>query len=298
MRALDNEDRATSVVRKGRGSNTAQFVALNRALGSLAPTVPGFEDPIAEHFLNDRWRKKVSDMRKALAAGRRKSPYPYWFRGMGVFNQFRKVVLDDALQQALPFEQLVVLGAGLDGRAWSLPGLESAIVFEVDHPETQQWKRDRARDTKLTAREVRFVGMDFIQDDLVTKLGEAGYDPKRSSFWLWEGVSMYLSPSDNVRTLGAVARLSSSGSHLAMTYMAKKNGKVPRSWLLAFLGEPARSAYTVEELAQVVAASGWVTESNTGIEDWMNRLTPTLDLTEKKVGLQWGERIWVGRRSH
>jgi methyltransferase (TIGR00027 family) len=284
-------------VRKGRGSSTAQFVALNRALGSLAPTVPGFGDPIAEHFLNDRWRKKVSNMRVALAAGRRKSPYPFWFRGMGVFNQFRKVVLDEALQQAVPFEQLVVLGAGLDGRAWSLPGLESSIVFEVDHPETQQWKRDRARGTKLLAREVRFVGMDFIEDDLATKLGEAGYDPKNSSFWLWEGVTMYLSPSDNAKTLEAVARLSSSGSHLAMTYMAKKNGKLPRSWFLAFLGEPVRSAYTVEELAQAVAASGWVTESNNGIEDWINRLTPALDLTEEKVGLQWGERIWVGRRS-
>ncbi len=284
-------------MKKSRGSNTAQFVALNRALGSLAPTVPGFSDPIAEHFLNDRWRKKVSDMRGALAAGRRKSPYPFWFRGMGVFNQFRKVILDEALQQAAPFEQLVVLGAGLDGRAWSLPGLESVIVFEVDHPETQQCKRDRAQGTKLVAKEVRFVGMDFTQDDLATKLAEAGYDPKSSSFWLWEGVTMYLSPSDNAKTLVAAARLSCSGSHLAMTYLAKKDGKAPRSWLLAFMGEPVRSAYTVEELAQAVATTGWVTESNTGIEDWINCVTPTLDLTEKKVGFQWGERIWVGRRS-
>lgn len=79
--------------------------------------------------------------------------------------------------------------------------------------------------------------------------------------------------------------------------LGKKDGKAPRSWLLAFMGEPVRSAYTVEELAQAVATTGWVTESNTGIEDWINCVTPTLDLTEKKVGFQWGERIWVGRRS-
>jgi methyltransferase (TIGR00027 family) len=283
-------------VRRGNASRTAQFVALNRALGALAPTVPGFGDPIAEHFLDDRWRKKVEDMREALAAGRRTSPYSSWFRGMGVFNQFRKVILDEALQRAIPFEQLVVLGAGLDGRAWSVPGLKPAIVFEVDHPDTQAWKRDRAQQMQPLAREVRFVGMDFTQDDLATKLGEAGYDPGRSSFWLWEGVTMYLSPDDNRKTLGSVAQLASPGSHLAITYLAKKDGKVPRSWLLAFLGEPVRSAYTVEEMTEAVAASGWVTESNTGIEDWKTRLTPTLDLTEKKVGLQWGERIWVGRR--
>ncbi len=49
--------------------------------------------------------------------------------------------------------------------------------------------------------------------------------------------------------------------------MAKKDGKVPRSWFLAFLGEPVRSAYTAEELALAVAASGWVAESNTGIKE-------------------------------
>jgi methyltransferase (TIGR00027 family) len=284
-------------MRKRRGSNTAQFVALNRALGSLAPTVPGFSDPIAEYFLNDRWRKKVNDMRRKLAARHRKSPYPFWFRGMGVFNQFRKVILDEALQQEAPFKQLVVLGAGLDGRAWSLTGLESTIVFEVDHPETQQWKRNRALGTKLVAKEVRFVGMDFTQDNLATKLREAGYNPESSSFWLCEGVTMYLSPGDNEKMFTAAARLSCSGSHLAMTYMAKKDGKVPRSWLLAFMGEPVRSAYTLEELAQSMAVTGWVTESNTGIKDWINRVMPALDLTEKKVGLQWGERIWVGRRA-
>lgn len=283
-------------MRNGRGSNTAQFAALNRALGALTPTVPGFSDPVAECFLDSRWRKKVNEVRVALAAGRRKSPYPPWSRGMGVFNQFRTVVLDEAVKQAMPYEQLVVLGAGLDGRAWRLRGLESTIVYEVDHPDTQRSKRERAQDTWLLAADVRFVGMDFTRDDLALKLADAGYDSRKSSFWLWEGVTMYLGPGDNARTLTTIARLSAPGSRLALTYMAKKNGKVPRSWLLALLGEPVCSAYTLAELAHTVKASGWTTESDTGIEEWKHRLAPGLDLTEKKVGLQWGERIWVGRR--
>lgn len=285
-------------MRKGTGSNTAQFVALNRALGALTPAVPGFSDPVAEHFLNNRWRKRVNDVRVALAAGHRKSPYALWSRGMGVFNQLRTVVLDEAVKQAMPFEQLVVLGAGLDGRAWRLRGLESTVVYEVDHPDTQRWKRERAQDMWLLAGDVRFVGMDFRRDDLAMKLSDAGYDSRKSSFWLWEGVTMYLSPSDNARTLATVARLSSSGSRLALTYLAKKDGKVPWSWVLTLLGEPVRSAYTLEELAHTVRGSGWATESNTGIDEWKYRLAPDLDLSEKTVGLQWGERIWVGRRGN
>jgi methyltransferase (TIGR00027 family) len=211
-------------------------------------------------------------------------------------SEARKVILDEAIQQAMPFEQLVVLGAGLDGRAWSLPGLESTTVFEIDHPDTQTWKRERAQSVNLLAKEVRFVEMDFTQDDLATKLRQSGYNSNRSSFWLWEGVTMYLSPSDNAKTLSAIASLSSSDSCLVITYMAKKNGKVPRSWFLAFLGEPIRSAYIVDELAQAAAIAGWETVSNTGIEDWKNRHTPSLNLTEKKVGLQWSERIWLARR--
>jgi methyltransferase (TIGR00027 family) len=282
-------------VRNGRGSRTAQFVALNRALGNLAPTVPGFSDPVAEHFLDSRGRRKVSHVRTAVAAAPKKSPYPSWFRGMGVFNQFRTMVLDKAIEHAMPFDQLVVLGAGLDGRPWRLRGMESSIVFEVDHPDTQRWKQERAQDVWLLAKEARFVGMNFELDDLGTKLIEAGYDSGKSSFWLWEGVSMYLSFEDNEKTLTAIAGLASPGSWLALTYLSKNNGKIPRSWFLTLLGEPVRSAYSVEELAHTVEVSGWESESDTGIEDWKLFLAPTLELTEKDVGLQWGERIWVGR---
>ncbi len=107
---------------------------------------------------------------------------------------------------------------------------------------------------------------------------------------------MYLTPSDNAKTFTAVARLSSPGTHMALTYLARKDGKVPRGWFLALVGEPVRSAYTVAELTHTVQVSGWTTESNTGIEEWKNRLAPDLDPTERKIGLQWGERIWVGRR--
>lgn len=281
-------------MRPGKGSSTAQFVACSRALGTLAPTVPGFGDPLAERFLNSRFRKKVARRQKALENGRNKSPYDFWFQGMGVFNQFRKVILDRAITRALPLEQLVSLGAGLDGRAWSLPGLDKTTVFEVDHPDTQQWKRKQAIGLNPIAKDVRFIEMSFSNDGLAQRLSTAGFDQKKTTFWLWEGVTMYLTPNDNVKTLTSIADIWSPGSGLALTYMVKKDGRVPHSWFLALLGEPILSAYTMDELGQTTHSAGWITESNTGIEDWKAMLTPDLYLTEKAVGMQWNERVWIG----
>ncbi len=84
-------------------------------------------------------------MRSQLLSGERKSPYPFWQRQMGVFNQFRTVILDRAIASGPPAEQLVILGAGLDSRAWRLDGLKDTVVFEVDHPGSQAWKRERFR---------------------------------------------------------------------------------------------------------------------------------------------------------
>src|SRR5580693_8168058 len=101
-------------MRSGKQSRTAQFVALNRALGTLSPQVPGFSDPLAVEFLPEKWRKKVAAAKASLARNPGRSVYPAWARGMGVFNQFRTVIFDRAIAAALPIPQLVILGAGLD----------------------------------------------------------------------------------------------------------------------------------------------------------------------------------------
>lgn len=281
-------------MREGKASNTAQFVAYNRALANLAPQVPGFSDPVAEQFLNDGRKHKLEQMRAKIANDSSISPLPFWFRGMGIYNQFRTVMLDRAIRSAMPFDQLVVLGAGLDGRAWRMPELAQAVVFEVDHPATQDFKKEKISGLKPLAKEVRFVPMDFTKDDLGSKLQAAAFDKDKKTFWLWEGVTMYLTPEQVVQDLASMKSLSSSGSRLAFTYMARKNGKIPSSWFLALLGEPARSAFSLEELDQMASNTGWKTMSNTGIADWMPELTPNLKLTERSVGLQWNERIWVG----
>ena len=219
---------------------------------------------------------------------------------MAIFNQFRTAVLDGAILAALPFEQLVILGAGLDGRAWRLPGLKDTVIFETDHPDTQAMKKERATTLRADAREVRFVPVDFGKDDLSSRLGQAGFDPNRKSFWLWEGVTMYLTAADVQKTLATVGQLSTSSSQLALTYMADTKLSIStRLFLLGFglmTGEPMRSTFNAEGLRALARSCGWDTLSNTGIDDWKPKLAPNLSLTKRQVGLQWNERIWIGRR--
>lgn len=276
-------------MRKQKASNTAKMVAYQRALGNLLPAVPGFADPVAELLLPEKWRKKVERVRDRLPS----SPFPFWYRGMGIFNQFRTVVLDKAIALALPFEQLVILGAGFDGRAWRLPGLENTTVFELDHPATQSLKRRQATDQSLKAKEIHFVGTDFTVNNLATGLDGAGFKRDAKTFWLWEGVTMYLKPNEVAATLSSIAGLSGRESRVAFTYMGKKDGKVPGSLFLHLIGEPIRCGFSDKEITELAHKSEWCLAENTGIEDWIRELSPGLDLTQRKVGMQWYERIGV-----
>ena len=284
-------------MRSGKPSRTAQFVGYNRALGDLAPQVPGFSDPMAAQFLPGKWKKKIERTRRSLSAHPGKSPYPFWLRGMGLFNQFRTVVLDRAIASAAPIAQLVILGAGFDTRAWRLDALRDATVFEVDHPDTQALKRERAAAIPTKARQIRFVATDFHRDDMAASLRAAGYDSRRPAFWLWEGVTMYLRPEAVAANLEAVASLSAPGSHLAMTYLSKDRGRIPRSLFLALLGEPVRSAYSPAEISGLAKTYGWACTADSGIEDWLRDLAHGLRLTKRQAGLQWFERIWVAEKS-
>lgn len=283
-------------MRTGRASRTAQFVAYHRALGTLAPRVPGFSDPLAMDALPEKWQRRIRRTQRALATNPNRSPYPFWVRGMGLFNQFRTVVLDRAINSALPVPQLVILGAGFDTRAWRLPGLEHTTVFEVDHPDTQALKKQRAGKWPAKAREVRFVAADLRHDHLASVLETAGYDKSIPTFWLWEGVAMYLTPSQVAANLAAFGSLSAPGSGLALTYLSKDRGRTPQSLFLALLGEPVRSAFSPDEMTATAAPGGWATVADTGIEDWLRTYTPGLRLTRRQVGMQWFERIRVSEK--
>jgi methyltransferase (TIGR00027 family) len=168
----------------------------------------------------------------------------------------RTVAIDEAVRDA-GSPQVVILGAGLDGRAWRMRELRGVQVFEVDHPDSQREKRVRVSTLEQIARDVRFVPVDFARDRLDDALEAADHDPALSTTWIWEGVVMYLATPDIEATLGVIQRRSASGSRLILAYHSPALMLRLVGLLVRRVGEPLRSAFTADEMRTLLAKFGF-----------------------------------------
>lgn len=254
-------------MREDQASFTARIVALARALASDAS---GPLDSTASTMLDARWldRARPRGLSRRVVS----------LLSAGVFDHvaLRTRRIDDAVSEA-DSPQLVILGAGLDGRAWRLDSLNDAIVYEVDHPATQRLKRKRLGTMDPVAREVRFVSVDFERDSLLEELIRAGFDPQRKATWIWEGVTMYLEPETVRGTLRILGELSAPGSTLVVTY-ATRQSVIFRAGLervvdLAFgvLGEPLPGLTTKSDFQAMVNRAGWTPIHDENDQDMQRR---------------------------
>jgi methyltransferase (TIGR00027 family) len=99
-------------------------------------------------------------------------------------------------------DQYVILGAGLDSFAYRSPLARTVRVFEVDHPDTQDWKRGLTRPP--APETLTFVPVDFERDVTAEKLFEHGFDATRPAFVSWLGVTMYLTAEAIDQTLATI----------------------------------------------------------------------------------------------
>jgi methyltransferase (TIGR00027 family) len=176
--------------------------------------------------------------------------------GLSQMMVARTVAIDDAVRAAAS-PQLVILGAGLDGRAWRMPELRDRVVFEVDHPDSQRTKRERSAGLTPMAQDIRFVPVDFERDRLDDALATAGHDPARATTWIWEGVVMYLTPADVEATLAVIARRSSPGSRLIVAYHSPAWMLRLATLLRPWPAEPFRSTFTSEAMRALLARHGF-----------------------------------------
>jgi len=126
-------------------------------------------------------------------------------RAMTVRTRF----IDEALERAIAggAAHVVILGAGLDSHAYRFRELlANARVFEVDRPATQALKKQRVEEVLGgPPPNLSYVPIDFQRDDLAEVLRLHGHDQAQHTFFIMEGVTMYV-PEDGVRaTLGYVA---------------------------------------------------------------------------------------------
>ncbi len=246
-------------MRADRPSSTAAIVAAARAITHHTGTVQGFSDPYAERLLPASYQRRV-----AIGAYRRMVR-----PGAHLFG-LRTVAIDQGIRQAPNLEQLVILGAGLDARAWRLPELTDLPVFEVDHPSTQRYKRERIQSWESRPKH-HFVAVDFERDSLDERLESAGHDPDRGTVWVWEGVTMYLYSDAIDATLETVASRSAQQSRLLVTYLQPSFARDAVGVFTRLVGEPVRSAIRPEEMADRLGRFGFeVARDECGV-DWHER---------------------------
>lgn len=259
-------------MKAGRPSRTARFVTLGRALADAGLShIPDFHDPTARVFLSEKGKQTLAKVERA-AREVKNSVRVAMTRGYADIMGLRTVVIDAAVRDALArgAKQLVILGAGFDGRAWRMPELAGVSVFEVDHPATQAEKRARVPELPPPVGIVSFVPVNFARDSLDAALERAGHDRSSPTCWIWEGVVMYLTRDAVNATLAAIAGRSAPGSTLIVNYHSIHRRLFMRL-ALRWIGEPQLSAWTPCDMAADLRAAGFVVSDDSGVVDWNER---------------------------
>ena len=255
-----------------RPSRTANIVALGRAVADAGLShVPEFRDPTARVFLNEKGKQSLAKTMHAARAGKGGIGLEM-ARVMADLIALRTAAIDAAVHDAVAAgaTQLVILGAGYDGRAWRMPELAGVRVFEVDHPATQGDKRAHLSELPPAIGLVSLVPIDFERESLGEVLDRAGHDRSSPTCWIWEGVVMYLTRDAMRATTEGIASRSGPDSTLIVNYHTLHRRFFARL-MFRLIGEPQISAWTPAEIAADLRSVGLVVREDSGMADWNDR---------------------------
>ena len=238
----------------GQFSRTARGAALHRAAHQIFENGAIFRDPYAAAILAMTPEQVAADAVND-ERGRR----------MRLFIAARARFAEEGLANAVSrgVRQAVVLGAGLDTFALRNPHADQGLrVFEVDHPDTQAWKRERLAEMGVARPSLAFAAVNFERDDLIERLVAAGFDATRPAYFIWLGVTPYLSREAVLATLAAIAKL--PGGEVAFDYTEGRDRHKGESLgfhdellaRVAALGEPIIGALDPADLSRDLLALG------------------------------------------
>jgi methyltransferase (TIGR00027 family) len=262
-----------------QSSRTAEHMAFFRALETKRPPRARlFSDPYAASFLSSGFRRALR-VASIPVLGR---AIP-WLADMIIPGARSSGIartrwIDDALVAALGkgIRQVVILGAGFDCRAFRIPELRAAKIFEVDHPQTFATKREQL--AQLLDREpanLTFVQVDFNRQSLEDVLRRAGFDPSQRCIFLWEGVTNYLTAEAVTAVMRFVASCA-AGTELIFTYVHRLALDHPATFpdaekllrSLEQIGEPWTFGLLPDEVSDFLATSGLRLRQDVGSSDY------------------------------
>jgi methyltransferase (TIGR00027 family) len=242
------------VMEAGQASRSAMGSGLLRAAHVREDPPPWiFEDTLAFRLLETR---EVAELEAPLAAWP-----PAVRRAFRVSHAVRARLAEDVAAAGLATgrRDYVLLGAGLDTFAWRHPLAGEFGVWEIDHPDTQAWKRAALRRAGLAEpANVRFLPADLS----VISVGDLGI-PAHAT-WNWLGVTMYLPPKATAATLRAIAA-GQPGTTLVVNFLLAASaldelGHAVRdssAATVAAAGEPVVATYSRAEVVALLAEAGF-----------------------------------------
>lgn len=240
-------------------------VALRRAAHQVHDARPlVFDDSLAVKILGPEFTEEI---KRTPAAEKR--PFSAALRAFMVCRaRFAEDVLAEGVHED-GVRQYVVLGAGLDTFAYRNPFTE-VRVFEVDHPATQEWKRERLKAAGIAVpQSMQFVAVDFETMSLRQELLRAGFDFGVPAAVAWLGVVPYLTAEGFAATMRVLERLA-AGSSVVFDYSQPREVLSPNEQLMldsisarvAQAGEPFQLFFTPEQLAEEMEHYGWRVEKD------------------------------------
>jgi methyltransferase (TIGR00027 family) len=242
-------------------SRTAIYVAAGRAVGAREPD-PSARNPdyLAEKLLGDPSKLDLDHPAvRALSLG-----YDDAMKDVEVVSNVRMMTvrtrfIDEALERAIAggASQVVILGAGFDSHAYRCQELLTSVrVFEVDRPSTQASKRQRVN-AVLGGPPVNltYVALDFQHDDLSDALTRHGYDPSQRTFFILEGVTMYL-PEDALRSTLRFVVAHPPGSGIVFDFVSR--AMVDMLSRIDMANVPVAARPFVERFLNLIRDEPWV----------------------------------------
>jgi methyltransferase (TIGR00027 family) len=260
-------------------SRTALMIARQRAAHQVLDRGSILSDPFAMKILHE-------DETDVLQSANR---HPLASIGR-LFTTARSRIAEDALSSAVErgVRQIVILGAGLETFALRNPHAALDIrIYEVDHPATQAWKRERMAEAQIAIPPwLIFVPVDFEQDDernnLREKLVAAGFQQNSPAFFTWLGVVPYLTQDAIARTLDYMSSI--QNSEVVFDYMEPPEAfseelrqlEKARAEQLEKIGERSASRFEPAGIAAILRAHGFCAIEDISFQQIASRFGPAI----------------------
>jgi len=256
-------------------SRTALIIARQRAAHQLLDHGSILDDPIAMKILRE-------DEKDVLQFA---NQHPFASIGR-LFTTARSRIAEDALSRAVEggIRQIVILGAGLDTFALRNPHAARQIrIYEVDHPSTQAWKRQRLADAEIPLPPwLILVPVDFERDDVGEKLIAAGFHPNSPAFFTWLGVVPYLTLEAIGRTLHYMSSI--QNSEVVFDYVEPPEGfseelrqlEKERDEHLKKIEERSVSRFEPAGIAAILRSNGFCSIDDINFQEIASRFGPAV----------------------